>query len=155
VRLGGWCGGEGVGTGDLYEADILVWSERQADLLRRIGAGQWRNETPDWAHIAEEIEDVGRAQFNAVQSHLRLAMLNLLKIRAWSNARDVEHWREEVANHRSDAADAFSPSMRQRLDLAKLYRRAVKALVRTNDGVPREQESPEECPSSLGTSTAG
>ncbi len=135
---------------DLYDADILVWSERQADLLRQIDAGQRPNETPDWAHIAEEIEDVGRAQFNAVQSHLRLAMLHLLKIRAWPNARDVEHWREEVANHRSDAADAFSPSMRQRVDLPKLYRRAVKALERTDDGVPQEQEPPGECPFDLG-----
>ncbi len=134
---------------DLYNEDILIWSEHQADLLRRIGAGQSSNEIPDWEHIAEEIEDVGRSQFNAVQSHLRLAMLHLLKIRAWPDARDVGHWREELASRRGDAADAYSPSMRQRLDLAKLYRRAAKALEPTNDGAPRQQEPPEECPVNL------
>ena len=44
---------------DLYEADILEWSQHQADLLRRQAAGEKLNETPDWTNIIEEIEDVG------------------------------------------------------------------------------------------------
>ena len=30
--------------GDLYDDDILLWSERQSDLLRRIAAGEPVNE---------------------------------------------------------------------------------------------------------------
>ncbi len=35
-----------------------------------------------------------------------------------------------------DAADRYSPSMRQRIDLARLYRRALRILPETIDGQP-------------------
>jgi hypothetical protein len=42
---------------DLYDADILEWSERQAALLRRVAAGDRSNDNaPDWPNIIEEIE---------------------------------------------------------------------------------------------------
>jgi hypothetical protein len=31
---------------DLYETDILLWSEQQRDLLRRLAAGEPVNEAP-------------------------------------------------------------------------------------------------------------
>ena len=37
--------------GELYDDDILLWSERQGDLLRRIAAGGPVNERPDWVNI--------------------------------------------------------------------------------------------------------
>ncbi len=41
---------------DLYDADIVTWSERQADLLRRRAAGELVNDAEmDWSNIAEEI----------------------------------------------------------------------------------------------------
>ena len=36
---------------DLYDDDVLLWSERQAALLRRIAAGEPVNEQPDWPNI--------------------------------------------------------------------------------------------------------
>jgi hypothetical protein len=45
---------------DLYDEDVLLWSERQAELLRRRTAGELVNDAElDWSHIAEEIESVG------------------------------------------------------------------------------------------------
>lgn len=45
---------------DLYEKDILIWSENQANLLRRRAAGELVNDAElDWSNIAEEIESVG------------------------------------------------------------------------------------------------
>jgi hypothetical protein len=59
---------------DLYDADILEWSERQAALLRRVAAGERVNDTaPDWPNIIEEIESVGRSQLSAVRSLLTQA----------------------------------------------------------------------------------
>ena len=52
---------------DLYDDDILLWSERQSDLLRRIAAGEPVNERPDWVNIIEEVESVGREQLHAVE----------------------------------------------------------------------------------------
>ena len=41
---------------DLYDTDILLWSERQRDPLKRVAAGEAVNETPDWPNIIEEID---------------------------------------------------------------------------------------------------
>jgi hypothetical protein len=64
---------------DLYERDILTWSEHQADLLRRLARGERVNDV-DWPHIVEEIEDVGLSELNAVKNHLRLMLLHLLEL---------------------------------------------------------------------------
>ena len=53
---------------DLYDADILLWSEHQAALLKRLAAGERLNERPDWANIIEEMESVGRSQLSTVKS---------------------------------------------------------------------------------------
>jgi hypothetical protein len=54
---------------DLYDRDALAWSEHQADLLRRLARGERVNDV-DWAHVVEEIEDVGLAELHAVESCL-------------------------------------------------------------------------------------
>ena len=55
---------------DLYDTDILLWSERQAELLRRHAAGERvKDAWIDWPNIAEEIVDVGRSELRAVASH--------------------------------------------------------------------------------------
>jgi hypothetical protein len=48
--------------GDLYDTDLLIWTEHQADLLRRLAAGKHVNEQVDWANVAEEIEAFGKSQ---------------------------------------------------------------------------------------------
>ena len=52
-----------------YEGDFFAWSQRQASVLRDLAAS--RRDLPnelDIDHVAEEIEEVGRAELNAVQS---------------------------------------------------------------------------------------
>jgi hypothetical protein len=46
----------------------------------------------------------------------------------------VPGWRAEARRFRGDASSRFAPSMRQRIDMAKLYRRALRALPDTIDG---------------------
>ena len=76
---------------DLYDEDILLWSERQAALLQRVAAGEALNERPDWANIIEEVESVGREQLHAVESLLLQALAHMLKAEAWPLARDAEN----------------------------------------------------------------
>jgi Domain of unknown function DUF29 len=116
-------------TETLYDADILLWSEQQAELLRRRAAKKL-----DWDNLAEEIGDVGRSELHAVESHLILALLHDLKAEAWPLVRDVEHWRAEARGHRDDARRHFTPSMAQRLDVEKLYRQARRRMPVTMDG---------------------
>jgi hypothetical protein len=77
-------------SSDLHEGDIQLWSERQADLLRRRGAGELVNERElDWPNIAEEIEHVGRSELRSCRSLLRLALRQMLKAEAWPLSRDA------------------------------------------------------------------
>src|SRR3954470_13875558 len=114
--------------GDLYDTDVLEWSEQQARLLRRHAGGEKLNEAPDWGNIIEEIESVGREQLHSVQGLLLQAMLHELKAQAWPDARDAEKWRGDAKVFRSEASLRFVPSMRQRLDLGRLYAKAVRAM---------------------------
>jgi hypothetical protein len=122
---------------DLYDTDVLLWSEQQAELLRRRAAGQLVNEAElDWPNIAEEIESVGSEQRHAVESLLVQALIHMLKAAAWPLSLAVPHWEAEARVFRGDARRRFVPSMRQRLDLAGLYRQALRGLPDTLDGQP-------------------
>jgi hypothetical protein len=116
-----------------YEADILAWSEQQADLLRRRAAGELVNDM-DWSNIAEEIEDVGRSELRSCRSLLRQALRHMLKAEAWPLSRDAATWRADAIDFRRQARDAFAPSMRQKIDVADLYADALAALPEVMDG---------------------
>ena len=118
---------------DLYDTDIVTWSERQSALLRRLAAGERINDEIDWENVVEEVESVGREQLHAVESLLVQALVNMLKAEAWPLSRDAPHWRAEARRFRGDAPARFVPSMRDRIDVAKLYRRALLAMPETVD----------------------
>jgi hypothetical protein len=119
-----------------YDTDILSWSERQAELLRRVAAGEPVNEAPDWPNIAEEIEDVGRSELRSCRSLLRQALRHMLKAEAWPLSRDAPIWRADAIDFRRQARDAFTPSMRQKIDVPGLYADALAAMPDTVDGQP-------------------
>ena len=131
-----------------HDTDILEWSEHQAVLLRRLAAGERVNDQLDWENLIDEVESVGAAQLHAVRSFIIQALLHDLKADAWPLSRDVPHWRAEARGFRSEARDRFTPSMRQRLDIAKLYRDAVRRVPETIDSVA-PLPVPDTCPVSL------
>jgi hypothetical protein len=75
-------------------------------------------------------------------------LLHDLKVAAWPLSRNVPHWRAEARLARINAVAAFTPSMRQRIDVAALYRKARHALPETMDGQP-PLPVPETCPVTL------
>jgi hypothetical protein len=114
---------------DRYDTDILQWSERQAELLRRSAAGERMNDGElDWPNIVDEIEDVGRSELRSCRSLLRQALRQMLKAEAWPLSRDAPTWRADAIDFRRQAKDAFTPSMRQKIDVAGLYRDALQTL---------------------------
>jgi hypothetical protein len=131
-----------------YDTDILLWSERQATLLRHHAAAARPNTGIDWENVIEEIESVGNEQRFAVESLLMQALIHILKARAWPNSRDVPHWQAEARVFRANAARRFTPSMRQRLDLDRIYRQALRGLPETIDGQP-PLPVPDVCPATL------
>jgi hypothetical protein len=133
---------------DLYDEDILLWSERQGELLRRIAAGEPVNERPDWVNIIEEVESVGRSDLRAVRSLLLQALLHSLKAEAWPDSLSVPAWKADSRLFRIQARDAFAPSMRQHIDVHRVYADALQVLPETLDGRP-PQPVPQTCPMTL------
>jgi hypothetical protein len=133
---------------DLYDDDILLWSERQAELLRQHSEAARVNDAIDWPNVIEEIEDVGRSEFRSCRSFLRQALRHMLKAEAWPLSRDAPTWRGDAVDFRRQARDAFTPSMRQKIDIAALYADALAALPEAMDGQP-PLPVPDACPVTL------
>ena len=132
-----------------YHTDILLWSERQSELLRRRATGELVNDADlDWPNIAEEIESVGREELHAVESLLRQAIIHRLKVMAWPQSSAVAGWQDEELHFRQDACDRYTPAMRQRIDLARIYRRALQRVPKLIDGLA-PQPLPDACPWTL------
>ena len=133
----------------LYDADILAWSEQQADLLRRLARGERVNDAIHWANVVDEVETVGRSELRACESLLLQGILHLLKLRAWPESVAAAHWRGEATGFLLDAKRAFSPSMRQMIDLADMHRDAMRRLEAAGDGSGSPEQVPETCPFTL------
>jgi hypothetical protein len=100
-----------------YDADILLWSEHQADLLRRIGAGEQVNDQVDWENVAEEIESLGQSERRSLASHVRTVLEHLAKLEASPATEPRAGWRDTVLRARLDIQDLLetSPSLRPTL----------------------------------------
>jgi hypothetical protein len=136
---------------DLYESDIVRWSEQQAELLRRIAAGEPVNEAPDWPNIVDEVESLGRSETRACASLFVQALLHDLKLAAWPKSTAAPGWMEEARRFRWEAREAFAPSMRQRLDVTRLYADALRELRRMPQTIDGQAALPvpETCPMTL------
>jgi hypothetical protein len=106
----------------LHADDFHAWTEEQAALLR---AG--RVAEADIAHIAEEIESLGRAEKRELLSRLVILILHLLKWQHQPFHRGAS-WRVSIANTRDELAAHLedNPSLAPQIPLAieTAYRRA-------------------------------
>jgi hypothetical protein len=112
----------------LYDDDILLWSEQQAAVIRRLGrAGRAPNEL-DVENVAEEIESVGRSELDAVESHIELVLMHLIKLVFEPDAEAAPHWSAEIAGFSARLQRRYAPSMRQRIDINRLWRSACRQM---------------------------
>jgi hypothetical protein len=133
----------------VYDTDILEWSEQQASALRElVRARPDLSNVIDWENVAEEIECVGRSEFTAVQSFVRLILVHFIKALSVPNSDALLHWRKEVVGFHDELTARISPSMRSRIDLGRLWLRAVRAA--SADLAPHGQsvtpDLPRQCP---------
>ena len=107
----------------LYDRDFFAWANEQAALLR-----SGRLSEADIAHIAEEIESLGKAEKRELVSRLTQLLLNLLKWQYQPNRRGPS-WEATITVQRDDLADhlADNPSLQPRLPeiSANAYRKAA------------------------------
>jgi len=108
IANGGGC------TVSEYETDTVLWSAHQADLLRRLAAGERVNDQVDWENVAEEIDSVGRSQRIALASHVRVVLEHLMKLQASPTREPRRGWEDTVRRARADIDDLLedSPSLR-------------------------------------------
>ncbi len=140
--------------GDLYDWDVLEWSQQQVRVLRQIAAGEAGAEVPDWPRVIEEIEALGRAQLSRVRTALVRAVALDFRCEAWPLARQVPQWRADAREHRNEAAEAFTPSMRPLIDMKVIYAAALALLPESlDDQLPLPV--PPVCPVTLNEMLAG
>lgn len=94
-----------------HEGDYYAWALEAAEHLR---AG--RLSEVDLSGVAEELEDMGKAQRHALASHLKVLIVHLLKWRYLPSFRGVS-WRLSIANARDEIAELLedSPSLRPKI----------------------------------------
>ena len=108
-------------TSDLYERDFYSWTQDQAARLRGLAG---RNDL-DVAHLADEVADLGKSELNKVRQHLLQAFVHLIKLAVSPDDQPRGHWSAEVRNQVRQARDAYSPGMRQQIDLERLWQAAL------------------------------
>lgn len=125
-----------------YDADFYLWTRQQAALLR-----QGRLQAVDAAHLAEEIESMGKSDRRALGSHLRSILLHLLKWRHQPDRRGAS-WESSIRNGRDEVEEilADSPSLNAQLvdSLETEYRRA-RRIAASETGLPMNTFS-DQCP---------
>ncbi len=134
--------------GPRYHDDFYAWTQHQAEVLRSLEVADNRF---DREHVAEEIEDLGKGERDAVRSQIRRIIEHLLKL-AYSPAEPPRFdWIETVFDARQTLSDKISPTLRRdaELVLGKLYadgrKRAAESLRRY--GEPAAAASlPQACP---------
>jgi hypothetical protein len=135
---------------DLYERDFHAWANEQAALLR---AGNLS--AADTAHIAEEIESMGRSEKRELVSRLTGLFLHLLKWQ-FQPERRGNSWRLSIANARDELAEHLddNPSLKDELPKAMetAYRRGRRNAAAETD-MP-ESTFPAECPWSFEAATS-
>jgi hypothetical protein len=132
----------------LYDDDILLWSEQQAEIIRRLG--RTRRDLPnefDIENVAEEVESVGRSELAAVESYIELVLSHLIKIAFEPESESSRHWHSEVIAFHGNMKRRYADSMRGRIALEDLWRLARKQAI-TASLEPKEiaERLPESCP---------
>lgn len=117
--------------GNLYHDDFHAWALDQAERLRgaaRVQAPE--HEGIDFEHIIEEVEDLGHSDRRKVESNLEVALKHIIKIAALPDSEAVNHWKKEITAFLDSANDIYTPSMRQHIDLDRVWGKARKRTVR-------------------------
>jgi hypothetical protein len=137
--------------GPRYEDDFYAWTQHQAEVLRTMPVSDNRF---DREHVAEEIEDLGKSERDAVRGQIRRMIEHLLKL-AYSPAEQPRFdWMHSISDARAALEDKMSPTLRRDVNatLERLYAGACRSAalaLRTYGKEKAARGFPEKCPYSL------
>ncbi|MDJ0662553.1 MAG: DUF29 domain-containing protein [Crocosphaera sp.] len=132
-----------------YERDYYQWTREQAEALRKLvnaHQGLKQLDELDWDNIIEEIEALGRSEYNAVVSLLIRQIEHKLKIDYVPLEDCHRKWQGEVMVFKVNMTRKYAPSMKPKLiqQFEGIYQDAVKIVEAEYD-----VNLPKECPYSL------
>jgi uncharacterized protein DUF29 len=106
--------------GPRYDDDFYAWTQYQAEVLRSMRRADNRL---DREHVAEEIEDLGKSERDAVESQISRVIEHFLKL-AYSPADQPRYgWMGSISDARRILRKKITPSLRRHAELkfAELY----------------------------------
>ncbi|MFM2042209.1 MAG: hypothetical protein RLY86_785 [Pseudomonadota bacterium] len=99
----------------LYHRDFYAWTRAQADILRT-EAARGNNAPVDWENVAEELDSMGRGEWNQLESRLTVLIVHLLKLLYAEDLRErnARQWWLTIREQRRMLAKRLrqSPSLR-------------------------------------------
>ncbi|MDZ7952988.1 DUF29 domain-containing protein [Nostoc sp. DedQUE09] len=128
----------------LYNQDFLVWTQQQAECLKK---GRWAE--LDVEHLVEELEALGRSEQKELGSYLQVLLMHLLKCQ-YQPERKTKSWINTISNCRNQIQDCLedTPSLQRFLEdrewIQKYYRRARRDAA--NETQKPIETFPLECP---------
>jgi hypothetical protein len=105
---------EGAGMSNLYDTDVLLWSEEQARALRA-AARDGANLPIDWENVAEEIESLGKSLARELASRISTILIHLMKLEASPAIEPRKGWTETIREQRDEIERVLkeAPSLRR------------------------------------------
>jgi Domain of unknown function DUF29 len=106
--------------GPRYDDDYYAWTRHQAEVLRTMRRSDNRL---DREHVAEEIEDLGKSERDAVRSQVVRIVEHLLKLQYSPAAEPRFDWMASVVEARRVLADKLTATLQRDVEtvLPSLY----------------------------------
>jgi hypothetical protein len=137
----------------LYDYDYYAWTQQQAGALRAL-AHERSDTSLDFERLAEEVEDLGKSERNAVRSHVRRIIEHLLKLQHSPATDPRGEWMLSVLDSRQALKDSLTPSLRRDVaeQFSSLYedgRQRAEMGLRAHGETEAAASLPEQCPYTL------
>ncbi|MBF2057708.1 MAG: DUF29 domain-containing protein [Cyanobacterium sp. T60_A2020_053] len=131
---------------NLYDIDYYLWTIETVELLK---TKNW--DKLDLANLIEELESLGKSDFNKVRSLLRQIIVHILLLEYWDREyeRNYRHWRGEIIAFRDDLNNSLTTTLKNKLtqELETIYNVSRKIVIQKT-GL-NQKLFPNNCPYSL------
>ncbi|WP_428483816.1 DUF29 domain-containing protein [Rhodopila sp.] len=106
---------------NLYDTDVVAWSEQQAALLGRMAAGERIKSTElDWPKIAEEIDALGKSSRRRLRGHIAMVLEHLIRLQGWPAIDPRNGWKASLRHDCHEIEQDLDDSPSPRRDVAQM-----------------------------------
>src|SRR5438874_2043665 len=99
--------------GPRYDDDFYAWTQYQAEVLRSL---RTRDNRFDREHVAEEIEDLGKSERDAVESQISRIIEHFLKLAHSPSPPPRNGWKGSISDARRLLRKKLTPTLRRHLE---------------------------------------